>query len=158
MIEKIKDFIKNVKYGFKSLYLWLPIIWKDRNWDHYYILKVLQHKINLTKNYIDKNKRYTGYEKDVFKMKICTLLLERLIRDEYDINATIPHLKKWGEGEFDIEDGILLVNYPNVKNEEDEKKQQKELRMLMKKSIDQQKQDLEYLCKMIRKHILQWWD
>ena len=38
----LKDFPKNLKYYFKNIIKWSPILWKDRDWDHYFIYEALR--------------------------------------------------------------------------------------------------------------------
>lgn len=42
---KIRGYYFNVYYGIRNLIRWLPIIWCDRDWDHVYLLKILEKKI-----------------------------------------------------------------------------------------------------------------
>jgi hypothetical protein len=37
--------------GIKNLWKWRKIIWNDRDWDHYYLLKIVEFKLsNMSKN------------------------------------------------------------------------------------------------------------
>lgn len=56
---------------------WLPVIWKDRHWDDYYILKMLQRKIELQREYLVKANRYVRIEEDNFWMTVVLNLIER---------------------------------------------------------------------------------
>ena len=40
----LKDFPKNLKYYFKNIIKWSPILWKDRDWDHYFIYEALRFR------------------------------------------------------------------------------------------------------------------
>ena len=55
-----KHFHKYLYYGIKNLITWFPVIWKDRDWDDYYILEILKFKINKTANSFEKNKDLLG--------------------------------------------------------------------------------------------------
>ena len=70
----------------KHLYYWFPIIWDDRNWDWSYILIILNHKLKSVLDRWEKNQMYIGQSKDTKKIRICTLLLNRLIKDDYILN------------------------------------------------------------------------
>ena len=41
----ILQFFRNIKYGFYNLFKWSLIIWQDKDWDQYYIYKILQFKL-----------------------------------------------------------------------------------------------------------------
>lgn len=81
-IWKIKDFFRNVKYYFKNIIKWSPILWKDRDWDDYYITNTLRFKIENTAKYIAKNNRYVGCERDVERMNLVVKLIDKF-QDEY---------------------------------------------------------------------------
>ena len=77
--------------GLKSLVFWLPVIWKDRHWDHTFIFIMLRHKLKAMRALWIRNKRHVGWEKDVRRMSVCIFLLDRLIEENYfqmkDING-----------------------------------------------------------------------
>jgi hypothetical protein len=77
-----KHFHKYLYYGIKNLITWFPVIWKDRDWDDYYILEILKFKINKTANSFEKKQRFVGWEDQVRYMRICEKLIT-LIQDEY---------------------------------------------------------------------------
>ena len=98
--KDIAIFFRNIKYGIENLMCWIPIIWKDRDWDHWFLYKVLQHKL---KQMIKLQRKY-GHSINsndyADQMQLCVNLLERIITDEYLDNALIPHEKKWGQSEM----------------------------------------------------------
>lgn len=77
-----KHLHRDIAQGFRNLWKWLPIIWKDRDWDDFYIFEVLKYKIKNTADYTEKKQRFVGWEKEVRYMRICVKLIERL-QDEY---------------------------------------------------------------------------
>ena len=77
-----KHFHRDVAQGFKNLWRWFPIVWKDRDWDDHFIFEPLKFKLKNTANYFEKNQRFVGWEKEVKYLRICQTLIER-IQDEY---------------------------------------------------------------------------
>ena len=73
-----KEFIR----GVKSVWYWLPVIWKDRNWDHRFIFDVFAHKLKSQAKYIGKYGLHLTNWKDERDMMICVRLIEK-IKDEY---------------------------------------------------------------------------
>jgi len=71
--------------GMKNIYKWLPIIWKDRNWDHSYILEILQHKLILQREYLVSNNRHTMIDMDNKYITICLNLIERMKEEYYEL-------------------------------------------------------------------------
>jgi hypothetical protein len=165
MLERIRAKYYSIKEGIRSLKLWLPIIWKDRYYDHTFIFKILRHKLHLMEQRIRHHGHHLNCERDANKMKVCVSLLDRLIKDEYDERALKGHYKKWGDPKFrfePIEDrpgySALFIDHENVKSKEDEEEMRKEFRILVEHAGKQRVNDLDYLCYMIKKHVWSWWD
>ena len=77
-----KHLHRDIAQGFKNLWRWFPIVWKDRDWDDYHIFEVLKFKIKNTANLTENNQRFVGWESQVSYMRICEKLIT-LIQDEY---------------------------------------------------------------------------
>lgn len=45
LLNNIKYFFYDIKYGVQNIIYYLPVIWKDRDWDNEYILDLLNHKL-----------------------------------------------------------------------------------------------------------------
>lgn len=73
--------LKNIKTGFKNIFYWLPIIWKDRNWDSHYIFDIMIHKITAQSKYIGSRDIHTRAKRDAEVMMTCVRLM-KLIQDE----------------------------------------------------------------------------
>ena len=169
---KIYDFIVyDIRVGIRNLIRYFKIVWKDRDWDQYFIFKLLHFKLKS----MEKAHRNYGYDvrsnEKADEMKLCVLLLDRLIKDEYLENVFLNHDKKWGDLEIDLEEtdeyfrdedkeqlSECIITRPNIKTKEDEKQERKEYRILSKKVDEQQKQDINMLFEKMKKQILDWWD
>lgn len=90
--------IKNIIEGFKNIWYWLPIIWKDRNWDQSFIFDVLSHKLKSQADYIDKLGIHLYKWQNVRDMRICVSLIEKIKEGYYSDEYTEYHeLKTWFE-------------------------------------------------------------
>jgi hypothetical protein len=76
-----KYYHKYFKNGVKNIWYWLPIIWRDRNWDGHYIYEIMKHKLKAQANYIGINDRHTRAQLDAKRMAICVKLIQ-LCQDE----------------------------------------------------------------------------
>jgi hypothetical protein len=140
--SSVRDFVLyDFRHGIRNLFKWFKIVWQDRDWDHYYILRVLQFKIRNTRILIDKNQTFAGCEEEVEKMKRCELLIQRLIDDNYAKEAGWKYEDVvWGENFITSKQtreelsGIFDTAY---KNREAEKKE---------------------LFDILWEHIESWWD
>ena len=71
-------FFRKIKHIIK----WLPILWDDADWDHYYLLKILRFKLAEMLKYFH-NFEYVETEEYEKQMKRCLHLIDRLQRDDY---------------------------------------------------------------------------
>jgi len=163
--EKVKDFFRNIRLGIPNLIKWAPVIWKDRDWDQYFLYVILQFKLKQ----MEKLQRQHGISVNsndyADQMKTCILLLDRIIKDDYLTNALKPHEEKWGESRLNFKplpdnaelfEGIFTVE--KVTNKKEKGQENKE-RMALYKHVDNlQKNDLDLLFKNMRKYVEGWWD
>lgn len=77
-IHEIKRFFENIK----NIFHWLPVIWKDRDWDDWYIYEVLRFKLERTSKYLKKNNLFVGVERECQYIDTCVRLIKKL-QDEY---------------------------------------------------------------------------
>jgi hypothetical protein len=75
---RIKQFFRRIY----NLYRWFPIIWKDQDWDHYYIFEVLKFKLKNQAKYISKRGNHLSAKRDAEIMMTCVRLIKK-IQDEY---------------------------------------------------------------------------
>jgi hypothetical protein len=68
--------------GIENLWYWLPVIWKDRNWDHQFIFDILSHKLKAQSAYIGGRGIHVSAERDAEIMMTCVRLIEK-VKDEY---------------------------------------------------------------------------
>ena len=79
---------RDIAQGFRNLWKWFPLVWKDRDWDDHFIFEALKFKIENTAKYIKKNDRYIGCERDVQIMMTCVGLIEKIQDQFYDLEHT----------------------------------------------------------------------
>jgi len=165
IIQTIKNIPYNIKYGIENLIRWFPVIWKDRDWDHYYLYVILQHKLKHMKHLQKNYGNSMSAEQIVDEIKICIDLLDRLIKDEYDENALKKYYEKWGRPNFNwisISDksgrSELEITHENVKTKEDKKQESKHFHRACDHERKMRKQDIEYLFEYMSKHVEGWWD
>lgn len=83
IVEAVRGFFRNIKYGITNLIHWLPIIWNDRDWDWAYTVKVLKHKLSRQKIIFEKYSITLSAPQKAKELSICIKLLDRLEKDEY---------------------------------------------------------------------------
>ena len=134
----------------KRLIKWAPIIWSDRDWDHYFILNVLKMKIKFFREHIEKYGLHVNKGRDCKNMLIAELLIERLQNpSQYVEHYKAEYDRKWPTPEGDI---LELLNR-NFSKEETA-----DFKRLMQLEEEAWNRDFKYLSEHLRKHLRQWWD
>lgn len=151
-IDKVSSFFHNIKKGIKNLIEYGPTIYKDRDWDHYYLLKLMD--IKLKKMYTDlSTQEFAQIHKNNLKaLKICSVLTTRLMNDEYDIEDD-EFIKKWGTLEF-VDNSIKRTKKITDK---ERNQYQIELKNRINRIENRRKNDQELLFKLMNKHFRSWW-
>lgn len=72
----------NIRQGLKNLTYWLPVVWKDRPYDHSFIYEILKHKLKQQAEYIGKRNRHTTALRDARRMILCTKLIQ-ICQDDF---------------------------------------------------------------------------
>jgi hypothetical protein len=116
----IKKILKVIAY--------LPIIWKDEDYDYSYLLTLMAFKINRMRKRNESVKFYEGHEKDALVMKEAEDIIARIQADKYTDN------------EFDR-------NMPNSK-----------LKNLNFKHAKIRSKDLSRLSYILTFELEKWWD
>jgi hypothetical protein len=89
-----KEFIR----GIKSVWYWLPVIWKNRNWDHRFIFDIFEHKLKAQAEYIGKYGLHLTNWKDERDMMICVRLMEKIKTEYYSMEyMDYEKTKHWFE-------------------------------------------------------------
>ena len=117
---------RDIAQGFRNLWKWLPIIWKDRDWDDHFIFEVLKFKIKNTAKYTEKKQRFVGCENEVRYLRICEKLMGRIqneyyqteYQDYYDFDmSTVPTEDGLYEVVFDVkrdDTAEFVKKYPHA--------------------------------------------
>jgi hypothetical protein len=148
--------------GIKNLIRWLPIIWEDRDWDNYFLLKIIEFKLRNMEKFFRTKGHHLYAERDAKKINTCRILCTRITKDNYYDNVFANFHKKWGRTKLDskkIEGTDFLELLIDADLTEEQKLEKiKDRKHLWKEEDYLKKQDLDLLFKLMRKHIQYWWD
>ena len=137
-----------LKRSIKSVIWFLPVIWRDRDWQYNFIYELLARKLEKVEHYRQNDKYYMPYvgeERDNKKLLTTKNLCKRLAADEYLSNATINFDKKFP-------DAFNKMNYEWTKKEEENFKR------CCDHSYYMEKQDKDMFFKLLKDNIDRWWD
>jgi len=163
-LKDIRYFYRDVVHGIKNLVQWLPVIWKDRQWDHWFAYAIFYKKLSLMENFTRHYGCHTRAKQDANDIKLAALLFKRLMDDEYFEKAIKRHEEKWGEGEFnwiDTDDRELVelqIKHANVITEKDKIQERKEFHTAIDHEQYMRQQDLDMVFELMKKKIQSWWD
>jgi hypothetical protein len=106
----------NVWTGIKNIWYWLPVIWKDRNWDSNFIFEIMIHKLKAQSKYIGIRGFHMRSERDAEIMMTCVRLMKLVQEETYSSEYSGYHkTKHWFE---DIEDKPGLSSWESKLLEE----------------------------------------
>jgi hypothetical protein len=80
MLWRIKRFIRKIR----NIFLWLPILWRDEQWDGTYVFRILDFKFKLMEENFINDAYVADAKKCAREIHICRLLCKRLIDCEYE--------------------------------------------------------------------------
>jgi len=158
-IKRIPDIPYRITQGIKNIIIWLPVIWKDRDFDHSYMYEILYFKLKNMQEFFDSDCPMCANSKRKAKQIIIAKnLCKRLIEQQYLMNALTEYHKKYGEDSFDWH--TEPTENPKLHRLvwDWSEQQHKEFTRASNHSDYMEQQDLDYLFKHMRKYIQGWWD
>ena len=165
--------IRSFLTGCKNVIRWSPTIFKDKDWDHWYIYNILQKKIEFQRQEIIYANRHTNINRDNRDMTIVLNLIERVNEGFYGVEYLDYSESKFrfepieGDDEYyTMEQDVISENY-----DEYIKKYQSSVRKVLKEKPDLDKKDLcfwvarhneekahDLLHRILKERIRYWWD
>lgn len=126
------DWWHDLKAGVRNVVRWLPVVWYDRDWDHSYLLRIMETKMRFMSIHMREYGQVTSALRSSRRLAVCAELSRRIREDNYLENLTgkvvsqmrfTPEYQRWS-----------------------------------KMAQRNQKKDMAYLFRMMDKHLLGWWD
>jgi hypothetical protein len=159
--------------GCKNIVRWVPTLYKDKDWDEWYIYTILQKKIEFQRKEIIYANRLMQVDRDNRDMTIVLNLIERVKEDYYGIEYLDYSETKFRfepiEGDDDrysLEQDVISENYNTYL-----KKYPSSVRKVSKEKPDLNKEDLCFwvakhneekahnlLHRVLKERIRRWWD
>jgi hypothetical protein len=166
-----KDYIRipvrNFRTGISNLWRWLPIVWKDRDWDNHFLMEPIIFKL---KKHIEYQKLYSHVEnapEQIRTMTECLELLEK-VHDEwthYEEHSHDEHKKKWGEAEHYTEPCEDRPGSYRLKDRREERMTPEDIKQMHKEwieisiaSSERRKADFKKAMDIFVEHYDSWWD
>lgn len=139
---------------------WLPCIWKDRDWDHAYLWRMMRFKLARMEKMIREHGHHLYNERDADQIKVAVVLLDRIIAADYGMKEHEAFDEKWGKliHVHDPENPLSVVMQHSKVTPENEAEADAELRRVFEHAQYMEEQDWKALWKHIEKYGRHWWD
>ncbi len=144
---------------------YLPVLWRDRDYDYYHILALLKYKLERTRKHIVGHQIIEDADLVGEQIAHAEELLRRIMNDDYCKEEQEAHEVKWGEavdlskpseeypGHYEWDMSRANATTPELKEQESNE----QLEIYNRQSLARQL-DLDELFIHLRKHIERWWD
>ena len=155
--DKVNYPIHDIIVGIKNIIYWIPVIYKDRDWDGSYLYKIIDTKLTrMHKKFLNGHLVHT--KKDMRKLSIAIETMRRLRRYTYSDFLEAKMDEKWGEIQHgDDADGRFRLFRAKVKTDSDKRRSRSEFKRIMNHENIMVKQDLKFFGDSF-KHSRKWWD
>jgi hypothetical protein len=159
MKRRIKDIIDFFRYdlplGLENLRVYGPIIWRNREWDYVFLLRLMELKFRrmsaaLENGYHLHNDRYAR------QLRVCAELCKRMLDDNYyDKVSGGTRIESWTTpGKISGTRQFHMQEYDKEGNIVPLKQTSLWFRMADRNKAN----DLAYMTKLMGKYLFHWWD
>lgn len=160
--------------GVKNIFRWAPTLYKDKDWDSWYIYNILQKKIEFQRKEIVNANRHSEVHRDNRDMTIALNLLERVKDDYYGMEHVDYSKTEFDfipvEGNTNLKEMKITVLSENY--DEFLKKYPSSVRKILKEKGNDLEKDVlcvyvasynqerarKLLFKILEQKIEKWWD
>jgi hypothetical protein len=97
----MKHKIRMIIDGLKNLWKWRKVIYKDRDWDHYYIYEILKTKLQFQADYMRKHGYTESASENAKEILECIDLIDK-VQNEYYLDLGMKGLfdDNWNDVQF----------------------------------------------------------
>jgi hypothetical protein len=159
--------------GIKNIIRWIPTLYKDKDWDEWYILTILQKKIEFQRKEIIYANRHIDVDRDNRDMTIVLNLIERVKDEFYNTEYLNYEESKFRFEPVEGKENLSTLEVDVLSESYDEflKKYPSSVRKVLKQRPDLNKKDLCFyvakhnqekahnlLFKILKERMRWWWD
>lgn len=106
----VENVWEDVVYPFKrfgrflvKLKEYIPVLWDDFEFDYIYLLKIMRLKMKRMSEHMDEHGITVSSPRKARELRICTILIDRIIADDYIALQSRKLDEEYGELEFNSE-------------------------------------------------------
>jgi hypothetical protein len=164
--------VRAINRLFFRIWKYRNLLWNDEDWDHGYLLDILEFKfLNMMKYHRDHGHLMEN-PRIAHELRECSEICHRVHIDNYCEAEHAAHDAKWGETKFEHvpakEYGVdklgkplmyeLNISNPNATTPELEEQEKQEHRAIWDLERTRKQADLDRLAELIRTRLENWWD
>ena len=151
-LSDVNHFVTHPFQQIKRIIDYIPLLWRDEDWDWHYIFRMLRYKIKRTREHMAVcGARGENWERDNANMQRAEDLLTRILNDDYMSKGSEEHYEKYPMKFEKMPDGM----YRMKEYGEEQKVQSKQIRDEMQKLYNQ---DWDDVWALLKSQIGNWWD
>lgn len=171
--EKIEDIYTDIVHPFKKFYwniknliIWFPIIWNNRYWDYYYLIRIMRFQMLKMADFFESDNTVSrDIENNAKRIRTVIKLMDKVYEEDYAFEYLDQIEDLYGKRKFEsypVENNPQLkklsIEYTNDYSNEELKRIDKHEKELFLKSHEKQEKAHRILWKMIEQNIRKWWD
>jgi hypothetical protein len=149
LLDRIRSFWTNIKYGVKNFWRYRKVIWNDRDWDYAFLLYLVEFKTKAMSDTIRKYGMSVSSEEIADELAEVSQLLGRLANDDFEKHID-EHYKKWDKDKDFCFDDIYTTK-------EKGKEYIESLKLAWKNDAQDRKLAEKRLFKLLTRY-RNWWD
>jgi hypothetical protein len=139
--RKLRGVGFDLVYGVRNIFEFMPLVWRDRDWDQEYLLILMKFKFDRMSKLHANHGHFVRSDHTAKQLRIMAKVTQRLIDDKFN-KAEI-------DAQFDP--NVCLNDLGKVIND-------KAFARAVKKADTLRREHKEYLFKLICKHLDKLWD
>ena len=155
----MKKFIKKVVRFIGKVFAYLPVLWRDEDYDYGHILSLLKYKLKRTRQHILKHDIIADAQEVADQISYAENLIQRLQDDDYLPELEKAHTEKWGDWVLEDNDAYPLGRCrENVFTPELDKQQRQEQQEIWRLIEETREKDWNELWEHLNKNMRSFWD
>ena len=144
-MKRIYGWFRNEAERLRIVARWLPVIWRDADFDHGFLWRVWEHKFRRMAAHFEEHTMVANWSNQVRELRIAAELCRRLGDDDYIFTRGFDG-HPWDVIEPGWEAAEPFGHDANYTED------------AMKFRHEGSRRDLDYLCRLIRRKAQTWWD
>lgn len=176
LYKRIKIYFRDFKQGIKNLIRYFKIIWKDRDWDFGYTVKLLRFKLQNQSKYFEGDNYRSDSDYQVSRLKLADKLLSIYTLEPGSLSEQYYDAEKQEVEDAGYGYKFEFVEIPNTKhkeggpyyelerafyqdlNEDEKDKAAQFISEVRKKYRNKEEKAKKLAWKLINQHLENWWD